>query len=946
VGSLWAAGLLLRRLRTELGMVLLLFVVVAATSFLFAAAPRLFDRAADDGLRDAALAASAAQRSLVLADDESLSPGVDGGVSGVRATGSQLAERFPATLASLISDRSLRLTTVRLSIGDPPSYDTFLSLRYQDGLTGATRLVSGRWPASRGVALPPAQWAIGSGAPGGGQDVKPVILEAAVSTAEAPELGVHVGDRLAVSLDGTDTLLARFNTGPLLARGSLHIVPTEVEVVGLFEPVDPNADYWSGDASLLQVTQIGTPLRPVAWATAYIAAETYPDLWSSGLPFRNEWHYQIDPQRLDAGQVAQLQTDLRHLNFATGASALGVSGTVVLRSGLLPILDAYTLQLARSESMLSIAAIGPLCLAGGVLGIFAILLSTRRRATLALARGRGASGSLVMGAQLWEAIIVAGGASLLGLLAAVSAVPARASPLSPVLAVTVGGAAILLLLGATWPMARRPLGLLERDDPPGRRVAPRRLVIEMTIVAIAAAAALLLRDRGLTAAEDGGVDRFNPLLGAVPVLCGLAAGIVALRVYPLPIRGLGWLADRRRDLVPVLGLRTIGRHPAAANLALLVLMLTAAFGAFSSVIVSSIDRGQVVASYLDVGADYRIVRIGLGSLAPSLDPAAIAGVEAAAAGIVDPSADFVSVPNQRASIYLEAIDPRAYAAVTSGSPAEPAWPLDFQVEPAGTGLGTDRDPIPAILSSRLPPGSADLVPGNTFRITVLGHDLTFRLVEQRAGFAGIGGPDPFAVVPFNWIRAALGSPPQPPSVLWLRAPQDAAGSLAAAVAGAGGSARVVSRYDAHAALHDAPLVAAISAGYGAAVVVSATYMALVVIGAVVLSAARRNQDLAYLRTLGITARQALALTVLEHAPPVLLALLAGAALGIGVAFLLEPGLGLATFVGTSGLPLFVDWTVLSFLAAAMIGVVVVAVTAGTWLSLRVRPVDALRIGEH
>jgi putative ABC transport system permease protein len=432
VRSLWAAGLLLRRLRTELGMVLLLFVVIAGTSFLFAAAPRLFNRAADDGLRGAMLAASAAQRNLVLADEARLSPGVDGGVSGVRAAGAQLAGRFPATLSGLISDRSLRLTTVRLSIGDPPSYDTYLSLRYQDGLTGATRLVSGRWPASRGVALPPTQWEIGAATPGGGTDVKPVIIEVAVSIAEAPELGVHLGDRLAISPDGTDPLLARLNTGPVLGRGSLHIVPTEVEVVGLFEPIDPNADYWSGDASLLQVTQIGTPLRPVGWATAYIAAETYPDLWSSGLPFRYEWHYQVDPQRLDAGQVAQLQDDLRHLDFATGASDLGVAGNVVLRSGLPAVLDAYTPQFARSESMLSIAAIGPFGLAGGVLGMLAILFGTRRRATLALARGRGASGALVLGAQLWEGVILAGAASLLGLLAAVSAIPARASPLSPV----------------------------------------------------------------------------------------------------------------------------------------------------------------------------------------------------------------------------------------------------------------------------------------------------------------------------------------------------------------------------------------------------------------------------------------------------------------------------------------------------------------------------------
>ena len=59
-------------------------------------------------------------------------------------------------------------------------------------------------------------------------------------------------------------------------------------------------------------------------------------------------------------------------------------------------------------------------------------------------------------------------------------------------------------------------------------------------------------------------------------------------------------------------------------------MLTAAFGAFSSVVASSLDQGQVAASYLNVGADYRIERIGIGSLDAALTPAAISGVEAVA----------------------------------------------------------------------------------------------------------------------------------------------------------------------------------------------------------------------------------------------------------------------------------------------------------------------------
>ena len=156
----------------------------------------------------------------------------------------------------------------------------------------------------------------------------------------------------------------------------------------------------------------------------------------------------------------------------------------------------------------------------------------------------------------------------------------------------------------------------------------------------------------------------------------------------------------------------------------------------------------------------------------------------------------------------------------------------------------------------------------------------------------------------------------------------------------------MSRYDAYAALHDAPFGAAVANGYRLALVVAAIYLALPIIGALVLSAARRSRDLAYLRTLGVTGRQALALTIVEHAPPVLLAMIAGVPLGIGIAILCAPGLGLGTFVGTNGdVPLFVDWPALALIVAALIGVVTVAVMAGTWLARRARLVDALRIGQ-
>ena len=59
-----AVAALLRRVRAERGTTALVFVLVALTGFVVAAAPRLFDRVSDDGLRFELTRGTAIQRNL------------------------------------------------------------------------------------------------------------------------------------------------------------------------------------------------------------------------------------------------------------------------------------------------------------------------------------------------------------------------------------------------------------------------------------------------------------------------------------------------------------------------------------------------------------------------------------------------------------------------------------------------------------------------------------------------------------------------------------------------------------------------------------------------------------------------------------------------------------------------------------------------------------------
>ncbi len=932
-----AAALLLRRLKSETGILLLLFVLVASTSFLFAAAPRVLNRVTDDAARYAVTTASTVDRDIWLSANGFIQPGDDAGVAAVQTYGDERRADFPGSIGNLISGRTPGITSVRFAV---PQSIVAVSLRYQDGVADASRLVAGRWPVDRGMPL--RQIRVGQ-ATDPADSSAPAVFEAALSTAQAETMGAHVGDHFTLGLDTTD---------PFVPKTAFKIAPAEIEVVGLYDALDPGADEWIGNGLLQPSFKQGPSGIEGIYATALIAAQAYPRVFGAGLPFHYDWHFQVDPANFDADQIDALQTDLQRLDlvvaptdnrFLPATQSTVAVTSVSLTSGLFRVLEDFAAQRARSESVLSIAAVGLLGLAGGAIAMIAILLVRRRRAGLLLARGRGASGTLLLGAQFVEASVLAGSAALIGLLLAVYAVPARDTPLSPFLALVLALFVTLLLVAATWPVARRPLMQLEREDPPVLRVPARRLVIDTTIVVIAIAAVALLRERGLSIGSAGATVSFDPLLAAVPLLCGLAAGIVVMRLYPLPVRALGRIAARRGDFVPVLGLRTVARRPGSANLPLLVLMLTAAFAAFASVVASSVDRGQVAASYLAVGADYRLEEIGIGGLPPSLDPTTIPGVTAVASAYVDGTADLTTGPNKRATVDFDAVDVAAYAKVTARTAADPAWPTTFLAPPSGAAIGTEANPIPAILSAQLPPSIADLRPGDTFTIGVQQRSLTFRLVQRQAAFPGHGDAAIFVIVPLNWFTAAVPDTTFIPTMMWVRASNDAGPPLAAAVGSANEGVRLVSRQDAYSLLHDAPLGSAVADFFDIALAVAVLYMAVTLIGAVIVSASGRTRDLAYLRVLGVSGRQAQALTAVEQAPPVLLALIPGVLLGVGVALLVEPGLGLAEFVGAQGVPLSVDWSTLILVIVALSAVVVAAIVMGTWLSGRARLASALRI---
>jgi putative ABC transport system permease protein len=936
-----AVGSILLRLRTQRLLALLMVGLVLVTATIFAAIPRLYDRVADDALRYQLKTAPPALVNLAMLEQYAPAVRGDEAIDPVAQEGQDFAGRLPVALRQLIATQEFLLESPEFvaepTSGEPLRFPLFLRLRYQSNADPHVTLLEGRLPrtAASTIAVPP--WMpglhLGSGATG------PVpVIEVAISAETAASDDLKVGQRF---VGGLPRLRSPSATGD---------IPVVVEIVGIFDIPNPNAPFWYADVNLQRPTITGTADAQQVHATVLLATGGYGALTGEQIVFRYEWHYFFDAGRTDAGALDPLLDAVREVKaqYPAFLGALG-SGTAV-RTGLDEVVGSYLGQRRISVAILAVVIVGLGAMALIVLGLFAALLADRRRAATVLQRGRGASPGQIVGAEVAEGLLLAAPPAILAAVAAALVVPARANGASPLAAAFVALAAILLLAGAVLPLARRSLGQLERPDTGIAAVSRRRLVFEGFVVVLAVVGIVMLRRRGLSATGPGSADAgFDPFLAAVPVLLGVAVGLVVLRLFPFPVRGAAWLGSLGRGFVTVFALRRVGRAGGVAHLPLLVLLLTIGLGSFSSVILATIDRGQTLTAWQEVGADYRIAAPVFGRLPAGFSVTSVGGVTGEARAHLVPNVTF-DMPNVTASsVILDAVETDALQSVTAGTPAEPRLPLALLAEsPAQRPSGTAETPIPALVSKRAALGNHVMTAGDRFQLLVDGTWTSFEVAEARDTFPGIAPGSAFVVVSFDQLQASRPTRPLDVTALFVAADGSAGKGLGEAVATIQAPRPHLSaRADVLATLRGAPLVAAVAAGFNLGLVVAALYAALAVAVALVLTSAARARDLTFLRTLGLSQRQTLALTVVEHLPALLAAILVGVALGIGLAILLEPGLDLRAFAGGQlSVPLTIDWAAIALLAGSLVAVVAIALAVSAGVARRLSLARALRLGDE
>ncbi|MER5914136.1 FtsX-like permease family protein [Streptomyces sp. NPDC001982] len=881
-----------------------LALLVALTACLAAAFPRAVDRYEDAGLLRALREARPDHVTVQVTapqPDVMLPPAEQAAAVRPDTLRDQFEKVLTTVRAPLAIDRvqsSYGVGTAKSTpvpdrwIPRPSGLPAHVSLFAHNGLAEHARVREGRLPRATGAV-----------------DATATEAEAAVTAATARSLHIKVGSVVHV---------------PGVARA-----PLAVRVTGILTPRDPVGAYWSTLPLLRTPTLVSLPSLGSDPATYWLGAlllapDAAPAILGTGGSHLRYWLLAPDNGALHAHDTGRLESVVAALESGPGlqrARDLTDPGAEV-NTGLDDVLTSYSRLRSSIAPLVSVAASGTGTVAGVVLLMTGGLAADRRRTELALLRARGASLRGLTARLFAETAVVVVPAGALGLLAALLAVPEgrAAYACAAALAVTAAACAALPLRAA---LAHRSVRVAAaREDVASVRPSRRRTVAELTLLVLAAAAVEALRRRGTSGGQ---------LASVAPVLVGVIAALLLVRIYPFLLRRLARPAGRLRGAVGPLSLARAGRTQVSAVLPLLALLTALTTAAFGGSVLAGVDEARDRASLLTVGADARVDADGPlpSGLAERVRSASgVRGVAAVSIAYqAKPEDDQDSVP-------LVGVAPDSYGALAARMGLGPFGEGQLK-RPASGG------PLPALAS---PSVARQYGTRRPFLVRLEdGTSVAVRITVVRSLTPAVTSAD-FLVVD----RAGLSATASRPTALLVTGDQVDGRALRRAVGGAGA---VDLRAEERARYADSPLQSGAERVYAAAVAAGAGYAVVALLLALLRAGPERAALLARLRTMGLTRSQGRGLLVLESLPQALLAAAGGALTGWAAIRLLSPGVDLTTIALASAqtpvdeAELHTD--VLSLTVPAIAVVVVAVGVAGVqaWWTGRRSSVGELRAGD-
>ncbi|MGC9348270.1 MAG: FtsX-like permease family protein [Anaerolineae bacterium] len=141
----------------------------------------------------------------------------------------------------------------------------------------------------------------------------------------------------------------------------------------------------------------------------------------------------------------------------------------------------------------------------------------------------------------------------------------------------------------------------------------QRMWLDVLLLIPAGYGAYLLRNQGsVVVLEDSfGSSPFqNPLLFLVPALGIFALTLFFLRLMPLLMSAVAWVAERTKVVGLLMAARHLARTPSFYNTPLILLVLTLSLSAFTGSLAYTLDQHLHDQTYYQAGADLRFIERG------------------------------------------------------------------------------------------------------------------------------------------------------------------------------------------------------------------------------------------------------------------------------------------------------------------------------------------------
>jgi putative ABC transport system permease protein len=469
-----------------------------------------------------------------------------------------------------------------------------------------------------------------------------------------------------------------------------------VRIVGIWIPEDPSDSFWFFRPRAFSERLLVPEETFAANISARMEKEVYTAVWSIMLDGQNINHNDAMP--------------LVRRTLAVRQRAAGLLPNTTLGKSPLDALVSYQ----RSSNLLTVLlyafSVPILGLLLAFITLTAALATERRRNEVAVLRSRGAMAAQMVGIAMLEGLLL-GGIAL-----------ALSSPVAMLIAQLIGqtrsfldfsaGLAALrvtltgttLRFGAIGVLIGIVAQLLPTLSAAGHTVVSykrevarmlrkpwwQRVWLDVLLLIPAGYGAYLLRNQGsvveLTPGLTGNPLQ-NPLLFLVPALGIFALTLFFLRLMPLMMSAVAWIAARTRSVGLLMAARHLARTPSFYNTPLILLVLTLSLSAFTASLAHTLDQHLYDKTYYQAGADMRFMDRGEGTNPGGMGGFLGGGGETNAAQDEGPRWYFLPV-----SEYLNAPGVEAVTRVA----VYPAIASSTTGRHLGTFMGLDRAQFPGI----------------------------------------------------------------------------------------------------------------------------------------------------------------------------------------------------------------------------------------------------------